>query len=327
VRRKQKGFTLIELLVVIAIIALLISILLPSLAKARELSKRLVCGANVKGIGTSAKIYANDNAEKWMIPAHSYSWVRQGNNIQYHAGDGTDGIWVGYGRQEESLSDFYDPQSGDNSGGHTNMSVTRAFWMLVRSGDVTVKQFICPSSGDEDDPTENIEQYYDFTAWGNISYAYQVPFGHRDTRPYEGTDNRKALAADKGPWYTNACTQAYWNQIIARGRDGNPIDQNDSAKAWQAFNSPNHGGAGAGEGQNTLFADGHVDFEQKPCVGVDYDNIYTHMQDDWTGAPSGYNRVQGLPGHLFLAIGPYPGQDAFGSGYGYHSSTDSLLYP
>ena len=67
-RVQRKGFTLIELLVVIAIIALLISILLPSLSRARELSKRLVCASNIKGIGTSAKIYANDYNEKWMVP-------------------------------------------------------------------------------------------------------------------------------------------------------------------------------------------------------------------------------------------------------------------
>ena len=73
--RRKKAFTLVELLVVIAIIALLISILLPSLSRARELSKRLVCASNIKGIGTSAKIYANDNNEKWMIPGFDQKTV------------------------------------------------------------------------------------------------------------------------------------------------------------------------------------------------------------------------------------------------------------
>ena len=47
----HKGFTLIELLVVIAIIALLVSILLPSLKKAQELAKRTVCMTQLKAIG------------------------------------------------------------------------------------------------------------------------------------------------------------------------------------------------------------------------------------------------------------------------------------
>lgn len=55
-----KGFTLIELLVVVAIIALLISILLPSLSQARELAKQAVCTSNLRQVGVAGMYYTHD---------------------------------------------------------------------------------------------------------------------------------------------------------------------------------------------------------------------------------------------------------------------------
>ncbi len=63
----RTGFTLIELLVVISIIALLVAILLPALAAAREAGQASKCLANLKQIGTAVHLYAGDHAEM-LVP-------------------------------------------------------------------------------------------------------------------------------------------------------------------------------------------------------------------------------------------------------------------
>lgn len=60
-RKAGKAFTLIELLVVIAIIALLLSIVVPSLRKAKEYTKKTICRANFRQIGIAIASYESDN--------------------------------------------------------------------------------------------------------------------------------------------------------------------------------------------------------------------------------------------------------------------------
>lgn len=57
----RRAFTLVELLVVIGIIALLISILLPSLSRARQAAVRIQCMSNMRQVGLAVQFYANDN--------------------------------------------------------------------------------------------------------------------------------------------------------------------------------------------------------------------------------------------------------------------------
>ncbi len=67
--RNRRAFTLVELLVVIGIIALLVSILLPALNRAREQAKAVVCRSNIRQILTAVVGYTNDN--KFYLPQPS----------------------------------------------------------------------------------------------------------------------------------------------------------------------------------------------------------------------------------------------------------------
>ena len=78
--RGLRGFTLIELLVVIAIIALLISILLPSLEAARSQSKKSACLAHIKNVATSSRVYEADDEQGWGIPVHPLQFFQDAQN-------------------------------------------------------------------------------------------------------------------------------------------------------------------------------------------------------------------------------------------------------
>src|SRR5262245_54827773 len=106
----RRGFTLIEILVVVGIISLLVAVLLPSLARAKEMSRRSSCLANLHQIGVASLGYqmANkfppyfDDAITWRNMNYSYSWsdfLVKGRHIQTEVNphnipniDGTGGI-------------------------------------------------------------------------------------------------------------------------------------------------------------------------------------------------------------------------------------------
>ncbi len=74
-KRQRAGFTLIELLVVVSIIALLLSILLPSLKKARAQARQAVCLSNIKNLAVSTAMYTGSDKHENAMPVHAKTFA------------------------------------------------------------------------------------------------------------------------------------------------------------------------------------------------------------------------------------------------------------
>lgn len=110
-RSRARAFTLVELLVVIGIIALLISILLPSLNRAREAARRVKCLSNMRQIVLAVNLFAQDN--RGLLPAraetNNYFLDSKGNFKTFPAGatsaDGVDlANWIAWRRAKDPVT-------------------------------------------------------------------------------------------------------------------------------------------------------------------------------------------------------------------------------
>lgn len=265
-RSLRKGFTLIELLVVVAIIALLISILLPSLGRARELANRSACAANVKGILTSMAVYGNEN-----------------NDVLPLAGTFTSGATGQWDNSLDNAVGTYTSASTALAGIHTEAKgattardkVLNPLWMMVLTQQVSTKSFLCksdPSAASTPAQVSNGTYYWAyFQDATQVSYSIAYPWALAT-----------AAGAGAAPYWRNTTDSSLPLLADMAPLNGSPIVLTSTSDN-KARSSYNHNR----EGQNVGFADAHSEWTRSPAVGQSQDDIWTLTSNTTTIQSSG----------------------------------------
>jgi prepilin-type N-terminal cleavage/methylation domain-containing protein len=266
---RRKGFTLVELLVVIAIIALLMGILMPALARVRQLAFRMTCGTNLSGIGKAMLIYANDYEDE--LPRAGGRNTQWGATARWNAADRRTAFAL----------------AADGTAGAA--SISSCFYLLVKYAEVTPKSFICKGDAgttefklaDRTDVTTNFEliDAWDFgdgtENFKHCSYTYHIPFGL-----YALTTSNEpgfAVAADRNPWIKSpAADPTVWTLFKPDAGAQGGTGTSDQARQGNAINHQL-------DGQNVLFLDSHVEFAKRAYCSIEDDNIYTVSRFPTTG--------------------------------------------
>jgi len=258
------GFTVIEVLVVLGIIAVLMAILLPVMEKVRHRGYIQACASNLRSIGQAMAVYANENHGHY--PRTTY----------------VPDAPVSYGSGVASPDPFA-------SGAISPNDVSTAVFLLLRSQKLPYAIFICPYNDvfvyeiDRGD-SQSRSNFTDYRKNFGYSIANPYPDDAAVRAGYKWTATMPpdfALLADKNPGIDTDNT----TDDATAALPGAPEQIMSKAR------SENH----EKDGQNVLYADGHVAWQLNVTCGVSQDNIFTTRGNQLDASPVDKNDSVLLP--------------------------------